>query len=139
MKADNESSLWHRFLSCIKERRLPSMFQVAYNTTSKHICNLRHHICHSLDRLTLTPPCELRRKVGYFTNAHHFNKTGKKYVRMIIGSCNLKPNGYVLDVGCGCGHIAVPLTKYLNQSGMYEGFDIDGEMIGSMLKLVETI
>lgn len=36
----------------------------------------------------------------------------------------LKPNERVLDVGCGIGRIAMPLTRYMNSSGVYEGFDI---------------
>lgn len=30
----------------------------------------------------------------------------------------------MLDVGCGIGRMAVPLTKYLDERGSYEGFDI---------------
>jgi SAM-dependent methyltransferase len=29
-----------------------------------------------------------------------------------------------LDIGCGIGRIAIPLTNYLNKNGSYEGFDI---------------
>jgi len=35
----------------------------------------------------------------------------------------------VLDIGCGCGRIALPLTEYLGQKGAYEGFDIVPEAI----------
>jgi ubiquinone/menaquinone biosynthesis C-methylase UbiE len=35
----------------------------------------------------------------------------------------------VLDVGCGCGRMAIPLTAYLNKNGYYEGFDIDKKCI----------
>jgi len=34
----------------------------------------------------------------------------------------------VLDIGCGSGRVAVPLTGYLC-AGFYEGFDVDAEMI----------
>jgi len=37
---------------------------------------------------------------------------------------DLHPNDTVLDVGCGIGRLAVPLTGYLNEKGAYYGFDI---------------
>ena len=36
----------------------------------------------------------------------------------------------MLDIGCGVGRIALPLTRYLSSEGRYEGFDIRGYMIG---------
>lgn len=41
----------------------------------------------------------------------------------------LKPNERVLEVGCGCGRIAVPMTRFLDSKGHYEGFDISKECI----------
>ena len=35
----------------------------------------------------------------------------------------LKPEHRVLDIGCGVGRVALPLTRYLT-SGTYDGFDI---------------
>jgi len=43
---------------------------------------------------------------------HHFTKIG-----------GLKPADRVLDVGCGIGRMAIPLTDFLTE-GSYEGFDI---------------
>jgi ubiquinone/menaquinone biosynthesis C-methylase UbiE len=37
---------------------------------------------------------------------------------------NLEPTASVLDIGCGIGRLAIPLTKVLNEKGRYEGFDI---------------
>ena len=36
----------------------------------------------------------------------------------------LEPEHCVLDIGCGVGRLAIPLTKYLSRSGSYNGFDI---------------
>lgn len=36
----------------------------------------------------------------------------------------LKPDEEVLEVGCGTGRIAVPLTRFLSKEGGYQGFDI---------------
>jgi len=67
----------------------------------------------------LTPP---RRMI--FVGNGDFKKIGEEYLRYFIEICGLKPDERVLDVGCGIGRMAVPLTKYLNKKGSYEGFDI---------------
>jgi SAM-dependent methyltransferase len=36
----------------------------------------------------------------------------------------LRPSDRVLDVGCGIGRMAVPLTRYLDGAGSYDGFDV---------------
>lgn len=35
----------------------------------------------------------------------------------------------MLDVGCGSGRMALPLTGYLNREGRYAGFDVSREAI----------
>ncbi|ORV03344.1 hypothetical protein AWB93_00010 [Mycobacterium bohemicum] len=35
----------------------------------------------------------------------------------------------MLDVGCGSGRMALPLTGYLNRESRYAGFDVSGEAI----------
>lgn len=59
-----------------------------------------------------------------FTGSGDFKKTGEHYLSIFKEHCNLLPDHRVLDVGSGIGRIAIPLTKYLNQNGSYEGFDI---------------
>ncbi len=41
-----------------------------------------------------------------------------------VDLANLQPDNRVLDVGCGTGRMAVPLTDYLSEKGEYWGFDI---------------
>ena len=41
----------------------------------------------------------------------------------------LRPDEDVLDVGCGIGRTAIPLTGYLSEEGSYRGFDISQEAI----------
>jgi SAM-dependent methyltransferase len=36
----------------------------------------------------------------------------------------LLPESRVLDVGCGIGRLAIPLTSYLSEGGSYAGFDV---------------
>ncbi len=70
-------------------------------------------------RDNLTPP-----KGSIFIGSGDFNKTGQMYLNRFIELAGLKPEHRLLDIGCGIGRIAIPLTKYLNEKGSYEGFDI---------------
>lgn len=47
--------------------------------------------------------------------------------RQLFRSVDLEPDEDILDVGCGVGRAARPITSYLR--GRYEGFDIDRELI----------
>jgi ubiquinone/menaquinone biosynthesis C-methylase UbiE len=76
-----------------------------------------------VDRLTrkrdpLTPPRRL-----IFVGDGDFRKIGNEFFTYFIEFGGLKPNHNVLDVGCGIGRMAIPLTTYLT-TGTYEGFDI---------------
>lgn len=67
----------------------------------------------------LTPPRGL-----VFVGYGDFKKTGKILLKQIQEVCKLQPDSKVLDVGCGIGRLAVPLTQFLNSNGRYEGFDV---------------
>lgn len=70
-------------------------------------------------RDSLTPP---KRKI--FVGAGDYNIIGNEFLQYFIEFGGLKSNEKILDVGCGIGRMAVPLTKYLNSDGKYEGIDI---------------
>lgn len=53
-----------------------------------------------------------------------FRSTGQEFKRYFIDLAKIKPNYRVLDVGCGIGRMAIPLTEYLSSEGEYWGFDI---------------
>jgi SAM-dependent methyltransferase len=72
-------------------------------------------------RRPLTPPRRLWHLVTGRSNTFH--ESGEE-LRGFLISQGLQPEHRVLDVGCGIGRLAVPLTAYLNASGGYEGFDI---------------
>jgi SAM-dependent methyltransferase len=59
-----------------------------------------------------------------FIGGGDFIKIGEGFRRYFIELGHLKPNERVLDVGCGIGRMAVPLTNYLSEEGQYWGFDI---------------
>jgi ubiquinone/menaquinone biosynthesis C-methylase UbiE len=68
----------------------------------------------------LLPP----RRLAVLFGGGDFEKIGNDILQSLIKIGGLKPNERVLDVGCGIGRIAVPLTNYLKDEGSYEGFDI---------------
>jgi SAM-dependent methyltransferase len=50
-------------------------------------------------------------------------KAGKKYLTYFQEFAGLQQHHSVLDVRCGIGLMAVPLTHFLNEKGSYHGFD----------------
>ena len=59
-----------------------------------------------------------------FVGAGDFVKQGAHILEMLKGYAGLRPDSKVLDIGCGIGRLAVPLTEYLSKEGSYDGFDI---------------
>jgi len=59
-----------------------------------------------------------------FIGSGDFTSTGESIKEQLVTLVRLQPHHRVLDVGCGIGRVAVPLTGYLNGTGSYEGFDI---------------
>lgn len=53
-----------------------------------------------------------------------YKQIGDEFFRYFVEFGGLSPRQRVLDVGCGTGRMARPLTKYLQDGGSYEGFDI---------------
>jgi len=49
---------------------------------------------------------------------------GPMMVDMLRQHAGLQPSHRVLDIGCGIGRIAAPLTEYLSDQGSYVGLDI---------------
>jgi ubiquinone/menaquinone biosynthesis C-methylase UbiE len=68
----------------------------------------------------MTPP-----KSRIFTGGvEGFGRSGDRLVERLVEVTNLAPNSRILDVGSGIGRLAVPLTRYLDRAGSYEGLDI---------------
>jgi SAM-dependent methyltransferase len=67
----------------------------------------------------ITPP-----KGKIFIGSGNFSMQGERLLKILIEHGGLQPNHRVLDVGCGIGRLAIPLSKYLSANGSYEGFDI---------------
>ena len=75
-------------------------------------------------RDSLTPPRSL-----IFVGDGDFKAVGREFRAYFIQLGGLRPDDRVLDVGCGIGRMAVPLTDYLSPQGEYWGFDIVKEGI----------
>lgn len=77
-----------------------------------------------IDRLSgrrdkLTPPKGL-----IFTGGGDFKAQGLKFLTFFRQLGGLQAHHHVLDVGSGMGRMAIPLLRYLNEQGSYDGIDI---------------
>lgn len=68
------------------------------------------------------PPLYLRRYIGDPSN---FKGSGEEFLNYLIQIADLQPTESILDIGCGCGSVTIPLTRYLDSNkGKYVGADI---------------
>jgi SAM-dependent methyltransferase len=58
-----------------------------------------------------------------------FREMGQAFLSYFVELGGLRPDARMLDVGCGFGRMAIPLTGYLASEGSYEGFDIIPERV----------
>ena len=58
-----------------------------------------------------------------------FEKAGKEFLDLFIRLGNLQSDERVLDIGCGCGRVALPLTEHLSQTGTYVGMDVTAKPV----------
>lgn len=65
------------------------------------------------------PPLRLR-DVGQ----GDFRRIGEELAELLVRAGKLQPGDRVLDIGCGVGRVAIPLTRYLSGQGSYDGFDV---------------
>lgn len=78
----------------------------------------------------LLPPPDLQAYVG----PGPYHKVGREFLRYLINLCGLHPHEAVLDIGCGSGRMAVPLTKYLNNDARCERFGLSESAINWRLE-----
>ena len=68
------------------------------------------------------PSWSLRATVGFPAD---FEITGAEFVAYLKLLCGLKSQHSALDIGCGCGMMALQLESYLAGEGRYVGMDVD--------------
>ena len=79
----------------------------------------------------LLPPAELVMEHSGGISPDQFVLMGNEISRhSLVAHAGLRPDGRILDVGCGCGKIARPLTRHLQPPGEYHGIDITEAAIG---------
>jgi SAM-dependent methyltransferase len=66
--------------------------------------------------------------VGAYHSREEYERSSRDRLAMLVKH-GLTPDARVLDVGCGTGQMAGPLTSYLSDRGAYYGTDIGAEAI----------
>lgn len=82
----------------------------------------------------LLPPLDLQDYVG----KGGYREVGAEFMEHFKSLCGLQPHEAVLDVGCGSGRLAIPLTRYLNHDARYEGFDLSHAAIAWCRQNIST-
>ncbi len=72
------------------------------------------------------PPIRLRKRSGPLDN---FDTASASFVGFLSGACGIGPGNRLLDVGCGCGSLALQLMGFFQDGGGYTGIDVDAGAI----------
>lgn len=64
-----------------------------------------------------------------FVGDGDFRAIGAEFLCHFVRLGGLAPDHAVLDIGCGIGRMALPLTQYLSGTGSYDGIDVVAEGI----------
>ena len=65
------------------------------------------------------PPLRMR-----FVGMGDFRSIGEELLNLLVHYGSLRRTDRVLDIGSGIGRVAIPLTRYLEPTATYDGFDI---------------
>jgi SAM-dependent methyltransferase len=76
------------------------------------------------NRFLPVPPAELAQ-----CGDGDFRSIGAEFLGHYIETGGLTEDARVLDIGCGVGRMAVPLTQFLSDAASYDGIDIDAAAI----------
>jgi len=87
------------------------------------------------DRFVPAPPRD-----GHNVGDGDFKAIGAEFLGHFVSLGGLMPEHSVLDIGCGLGRMALPLTRYLEarglEGGRYLGFDIGAEAVAWCRKTI---
>ena len=79
------------------------------------IASLRAHL--SRNRFMPVPPPEL-----HYVGDGDYRAIGAEFLERLVNDADLAPGDRILDIGCGVGRLAMPLTQFLD-TGTYDGVD----------------
>jgi ubiquinone/menaquinone biosynthesis C-methylase UbiE len=100
---------------------------ISHQSLSKNIAAAAMDILGAVvNRNELLPPFSMRRLVGeprWQISGRDFVNTGRDFVDKLVQDAGLTPDTRVLDLGSGCGRIAIPLTNIIGKSGRYVGLE----------------
>lgn len=72
--------------------------------------------------------------MGPFEDPAVFIASGRETLQLAERMAGLRPTHRVLDLGCGCGRLALPMMEFLADGGSYTGLDIDAGCIDWCVK-----
>ena len=79
----------------------------------------------SVSHVIPLPPAEFIRSIG----GGDFRHASDDLFNLVTKHGQLERTHSVLDLGSGCGRLAIPLTSYLNRDALYSGLDIVEPMV----------
>jgi SAM-dependent methyltransferase len=86
------------------------------------------------NRFMPTPPPELM-----LCGDGDFRAIGAEFLTHFVRLGGLMPYERVLDLGCGVGRMAIPLTQYLDGTGVYHGIDVAAPCIAWCDLAISTV
>jgi SAM-dependent methyltransferase len=87
-------------------------------------------------RVELSLPPPPREEI--FHGRGDFQRVGEEFFRFFVEVGGLQPSEKVLEIGCGVGRMAAPLTHYLTKKGSYTGVDIVADGIAHCQKTIAS-
>jgi SAM-dependent methyltransferase len=82
------------------------------------------HLSQLMDEISRNDTLPAPAPENVFVGDGDYRAIGVEYLGHFVRIGGLKPTHHVLDIGCGIGRMAVPLTQYLDPKvGCYEGID----------------
>ncbi len=101
------------------ESRLEKYIPVSVKPALRRLYNVVNDVADVLvGREQMVPPWSMIR-----TETREYINSGEQMKDYFVEFGGLGPNDCVLDVGCGTGRLALPLTKCLSSEAEYRGFD----------------
>lgn len=130
------AELVHSFLRSQEFRELFGASNRAPRGATPHVGARRAYATDWLQRMLygrcLLPPLSMRRSVGeklWDISGERFEVTGRDFVEKLVRDAGLRAESRIVDVGAGCGRIAIPLTEVVGPSGYYRGVEAARAMV----------